>query len=226
MTSSTGTTTGGTTGSAVATEATAGGERPTARFWFDPLCPWAWMTSRWVLEVAQVRPLDVDWRPFSLSVLNEGRDLPAEYREMLDRGWGPIRTVVAARAEHGDEVTLPLYTAIGERFHPGGRGDEHDAVLREALAEVGLPESLADGAGSDDHDDELRRSTHEALELVGDEVGTPVIEVQGTAFFGPVLTPTPRGQAAAQLWDGVLAVAATPGFYEIKRSRDKGPDFG
>ena len=201
----------------------------TADFWFDPVCPWAWMTSRWMLEVERMRPVTVRWHVMSLAVLNDGRELPEKYVDLMRRAWGPVRVVIAAQAEHGDEVVLPLYTAIGTHLHPGGRED-YDAVIREALAECGLPESLAEAAHSTDYDDRLRASHAEGITLVGEDVGTPVIAVPGPdgkriAFFGPVVTPTPRGEAAGRLWDGTLLVAGTPGFYEIKRTRTAGPSF-
>ena len=195
-----------------------------AEFWFDPLCPWAWMSSRWMTEVEQVRDVDVTWSVMSLSVLNEGRDLPEDYRELLDRGWGPVRVVVAAAEAHGDEVVKPLYDAMGERIHHRGETD-FDAVIAGALEEVGLPAELAEAATGDDHDARLRASHQRAMDLVGDDVGTPVIAVEDTAFFGPVVTPAPRGEAAGRLWDGCVLVAGTEGFFELKRSRTRGPVF-
>jgi protein-disulfide isomerase-like protein with CxxC motif len=199
--------------------------RDQADFWFDPLCPWAWITSRWMLEVQQVRPVDVRWHTMSLAHLNEGRDIPDEYREWVATAWGPVRVVTAARLAHGEDVVLPLYTAMGTRLHPGGRGDDRQGVIVDALAEVGLPASLAEAATSSDFDDEIRRSHHEGMDQVGQDVGTPVISVEGVAFFGPVVTPIPRGEAAGRLWDGVVLVASTPGFFELKRSRDVPPTF-
>ncbi|MBK6871410.1 MAG: DsbA family protein [Kineosporiaceae bacterium] len=202
-------------------------DRDVADFWFDPICPWAWMTSRWMLEVTQVRPVDVRWHFMSLSVLNEGRDLSEKYQALMVTGWQPVRVVAAAAAEHGQDVVLPLYTALGNRFHPGGRGDAatYPEVFAEALAEVGLKPELAEAAHSSEFDQMLRDSTAEALALVGDEVGTPVVAVNGVAFFGPVVTPAPKGELAARLWDGSVAVASVPGFYELKRSRTQGPIF-
>lgn len=193
-------------------------------FWFDPLCPWAWMTSRWLLEAATVRPLEPRFHVMSLAVLNEGKDIPEEYREALAGAWGPVRVCVAAAAKAGPDVLLPLYTALGNRIHLEGRPVDR-TLLEEALAEVDLPTDLAGLMDSDEYDEELRASHQQGIDLVGEDVGTPVIAVGGVAFFGPVVTPAPKGEDAGRLWDGVLLVAGTPGFYELKRSRTSGPDF-
>ncbi|WP_128376674.1 DsbA family protein [Streptomyces cavernae] len=203
-------------------------------FWFDPLCPWAWMTSRWVLEVEKVRDIEVRWHIMSLAVLNEPKldELPEEYREMLAaHAWKPIRVVTAAWQKHGDDILGPLYTALGNRFHNEGQGPTLEAIAA-ALDEVGLPADLIDYAEQEDFefDAELRASHKEGIDKVGQDVGTPVIAVPGAdgeqiAFFGPVVTPAPKGEEAAKLWDGTLLVASVPGFYEIKRTRTAGPDF-
>lgn len=193
-------------------------------FWFDPLCPWAWMTSRWLLEVIPHRPLTPQWHVMSLAYLNEGKDLPDEYRKLLATAWGPVRVVMAAAQSHGEEVLEPLYTALGRRFHNLGQ-ERNRATIEEALAEVGLPAALADAMDDPGFDDAIKKSHHLGMDQVGLDVGTPVISVNGVAFFGPVVTPIPRGEAALKLWDGVLAVAGTDGFYELKRSRDRKPSF-
>ncbi len=195
-----------------------------ADFWFDPICPWAWMASRWMLEVEQVRGVQVRWHVMSLSYLNEGRELPEKYRAVMDQSWGPVRVVVAAATAHGEDVVLPLYTALGTRFHHEGRPKDR-ATIEEALAEVGLPTALADAMDSEAHDEALRKSHHAGMDQVGFEVGTPVISVEGVAFFGPVVSPIPRGEAAGLLWDGVRLVAGTDGFFELKRSRTRDPIF-
>jgi hypothetical protein len=198
------------------------------QFWFDPLCPWAWITSRWMLEVEQVRPVRVDWRIMSLAYLNliqhEGKDLSPEYLARMEKAWGPIRIVAAAAHEAGDGVLGPLYTAIGTRLHNQGRREDPQ-IIPESLAEVGLPASLASAAESTEFDDEIKKSHHEAFDVVGTDVGTPVIRIRGNAIFGPVVTPIPRGEAAGRLWDGVALVTETDGFFELKRTRDRKPTF-
>ncbi|MCA2216742.1 mycothiol-dependent nitroreductase Rv2466c family protein [Jidongwangia harbinensis] len=206
-------------------------QRDSVDMWFDPACPWAWMTSRWLLEVEKVRPLDIRFNVMSLSVLNQGRDgLTDSYRRLMDRTWGPVRVCIAAAEAAGPQVLRDLYTALGTRIHL--RKYEYDARLyTEALTEVGLDPALADAAGSDAWDAALRASHDAGMKPVGNDVGTPVIHAPGpvdgetVAFFGPVVTPAPKGEAAGRLWDGVLLVAGTPGFYELKRSRELGPIF-
>ncbi len=192
--------------------------------WFDPLCPWAWMTSRWLMEVEKVRDVEVTWSQMSLSILNEGRDLDADYLETMRRGWTPVRVIAAARQAHGDAVTKPLYDAIGTRIHLGGQRDFRVATV-EALEEVGLPGELIEAADTDAHDAFLKESHDRAIELVGDDVGTPVISVEDVAFFGPVVSPAPKGEDAGRLFDGCVLVAATDGFFELKRSRTREPIF-
>jgi protein-disulfide isomerase-like protein with CxxC motif len=194
-------------------------------FWFDPICPWAWIASRWVLEVSELRPVHPRWHVMSLSVLNEDKpDLPEEYREGLAKGWGPVRVCIAAEQKFGPEVLGPLYTALGTRFHHDKAPIER-ATIEAALAAVGLPADLADAMDSTDFDEALRASHVDGMDRVGYEVGTPVISVNGTSFFGPVVSPIPRGLDAARLWDGVMLVTKTDGFFELKRSRTRDPIF-
>lgn len=196
----------------------------TVDFWFDPVCPWAWMTSRWIGEAERVRPISVSWHVMSLAVLNEGADVDEEYRDLLAKAWGPVRVITAAQELHGEGVVKALYDAIGTRVHPGGEKDLRAATMA-ALDEVGLPASLIEFADSDAYDEQLRATHQAGIDQVGQDVGTPVVAVNGVAFFGPVVTPAPEGEAAGKLWDGCVLVAATPGFYELKRSRTQEPIF-
>ncbi|MBQ0893847.1 disulfide bond formation protein DsbA [Micromonospora sp. U56] len=204
-------------------------DRVTVDMWFDPLCPWAWITSRWLLEVEKVRDVDIRFHVMSLSVLNEGRDLPEDYQELMRKGWGPVRVCVAVEQQHGQEAVAKLYTAMGTRIHLGKEqlGPE---LFKAALTDVGLDPTLAGVADTTEYDEALRASHEAGMRPVGTDVGTPVVHAPGpdgrqVAFFGPVITPAPKGEAAGRLWDGVLLVAGTPGFYELKRSRELGPIF-
>jgi protein-disulfide isomerase-like protein with CxxC motif len=194
-------------------------------FWFDPLCPWAWITSRWMLEVEKVRPVVTHWHVMSLAVLNEDKeDMPENYKELMKKAWGPVRICIAAEQKYGTEVLGPLYTAIGTRFH-NEKAERNRALFEDALTEAGLPTDLADAIDSTEYDDAVRASHAVGIDKVGYDVGTPVISVGDLSIFGPVLSPIPRGEAAAKLWDGMLLIAGTDGFFEMKRSRTREPIF-
>ncbi|MCP2341884.1 mycothiol-dependent nitroreductase Rv2466c family protein [Actinomadura rupiterrae] len=193
-------------------------------FWFDPLCPWAWITSRWIHEVAEHRDLDVHWHVMSLSVLNEDKDVPQHYKDMIERGWGPVRIAIAAEQKYGAEALGRLYTELGTRRHNGGQ-EWSPELFREALTAAGLDPELAKAADDTSLDPAVRASHQDGIDRVGQEVGTPVIEIEGHAFFGPVVTPIPRGEQALKLFDGVVAVASVDGFYELKRTRTRDPIF-
>ncbi|HYO17635.1 MAG TPA: disulfide bond formation protein DsbA [Dermatophilaceae bacterium] len=199
-------------------------DKACVEMWFDPICPWAWLTSRWLLEVEKVRDVEVTWSVMSLAVLNGDREVSAEYASVMEQAWGPVRVIVAAARDFGPKVIQPLYEEMGTRIHLGGEED-YAAVIADSLREVGLPADLLRFATSGEVDAELRASHGRALALVGQEVGTPVIALGEIAFFGPVVTPAPKGEAAGRFWDGWVLMAGTPGFYELKRTRTEGPIF-
>lgn len=195
-----------------------------AEFWFDPVCPWAWMTSRWILEVEKVRDIEVKWNLFSLAYLNRDKDVPEDYKSKLIRSWHCTRVLAAAQRERGDSITLPLYTAISSRIHLE-KMEVGKELFEAALTEVGLSPALAAAMDDESLNQDIIDSHERGIKLVGNDVGTPIIAVGDAAFFGPVISPAPKGEAAGKLWDGVVGVASYPGFFEIKRSRNVGPIF-
>ncbi|QCX26908.1 DsbA family oxidoreductase [Nocardioides jishulii] len=209
----------------MSTETTDTPRKDTADFWFDPLCPFAWITSRWILEVEKVRDVEVVWHVMSLAYLNKDKDIPDEYRAMLEPAWGPVRVCIAAEQRHGREVLARLYTAFGTRIHLTEGSEINRELIADAVAEAGLEPDLVDAMDDTSLDEAVARSHHEGMDQVGDDVGTPTIAINGSAFFGPVLSKAPRGEEAGELWDGCVAVAKFPYFYELKRSRTGDLDF-
>lgn len=196
----------------------------TAEFWFDPMCPFAWITSRWIKEVEEVRDVEVTWRIMSLGYLNQDKDLSEEYRAMLEGAWGPVRICMAVEQQYGQAELFALYTAMGTRLHQQ-QMDRDKATMAEALAEAVLPAELVEAFDDTSYDEAIIRSHHDGMDQVGDEVGTPTIAIDGVAFFGPVMTRIPRGEEAGMVWDGAVALAAYPHFFELKRSRNQDLDF-
>ena len=200
-------------------QSTASSERLTVGFRFDPICRWTWVTSRWLLNAQQVRPFDISWHVMSLSIIFEDQVPPEEYAEALRLGWGTGRAIVAAQDAGGQEAVLALYNEMGRRMHVEGQLHTPE-MIAEAVAAVGLPMSVAAAAGDEAWDEGLRASHAEAMALVGNDVGSPVVQFGDVGFFGPVVSPAPRGEVAGRLFDAVHAAATVPGFYELKRSRD------
>lgn len=197
------------------------------KFWFDASCPFAWATSRWIKEVEKVRDITVEFEPMSLSVLNDGRDLDPEYMEMMEANWGPARVFAKVKTEQPEKVD-ELYTAMGTLIHAKGNGGKkgdggYDEIIAQALEQVGLPADFAEVAHTEEYDEKLREYHHNGISSVGDEVGTPVIKLGDTAFFGPVITRVPTGEEAGELFDASVRLAQFPYFFELKRSRTEMP---
>ena len=200
--------------------------RPTrVDFWFDPSCPWAWATSRWIIEVEDVRPIDLHFHLMSLAVLNEGRRHSAQYEKFLQKSWAPVRVAAAAAEMKGEDVLRDFYTAFGTRVH-NQRYGKAAVAIDEALDEIGMPPELANAATSTDFDQAIRESHRRGMEPVGEDVGTPTIHIDGKAIFGPVLMSIPRGERAGEIFDATRVLTDMPEFFELKRSRPKGrPNF-
>lgn len=197
-------------------------------FFFDPICPYAWIASRWLREVALMRLLDVHFHVMSLRMLNENGAVDPEYFRRIDHAVGPSRVAVAAVTHFGEHVLPGWYDAFGSLIFDHWRypePSEYRRAVEVALDAVGLPSSLASAADSAEYDDALRRSHESAVESVGGDIGTPIVQINGVAFFGPVLNSIPRGHQAVRLFDGARMLAGFPDFFELKRARTTAPVF-
>ncbi len=195
-----------------------------AEFWFDPACPFAWITSRWILEVEKVRDIKVTWRIMSLAYLNQDKDIPEDYRKMLSTAWGPVRVCMAVEQQYGQEKLAEIYTALGTARHVEKKTLDRE-TMTEALASIGLPTALVEAMDDSSYDEAIKKSHHLGMDQVGNDVGTPTIAMNGSAFFGPVISKAPRGEEAGRLWDGFQLVTAYPYVYELKRARTHELDF-
>ena len=192
--------------------------------WFDPICPFAWITSRWLLEAAAVRDLEVTWNIMSLAQLNKDREMDEAHKAAFTRSWDAVRLVAAVKENHGNDAVIALYNAMGTRIHLK-KEKVSDDLLVAALAEAGLPADLLTTAKDESWNEPMIASHDRAISLVGNDVGTPVVAIGDAAFFGPVISPAPKGEQAGRLWDGLALCLEVPGFYELKRARKGGPDF-
>jgi len=199
-------------------------EKVKVDIWFDPICPFAWITSRWILETAKVRDIDPQWNVMSLSYLNKDLEVDEAHADAFGKAWGPVRVVAAIMAQHGNDATLRFYNAIGERVHIK-KEKVSDELIAAALAEAGLPAELLAIAHDESWDAPMIASHQRAIDLVGNDVGTPVVALNGVGYFGPVISPAPKGEDAGRLWDGLSAIMSVPGFFELKKARTVGPIF-
>jgi predicted DsbA family dithiol-disulfide isomerase len=192
--------------------------------WFDPICPFAWITSRWLLEASQVRDIEVTWNVMSLAHLNRDQEMDASRKESMNKSWTATRLIAAVKAKSGNEAVAALYTALGKRIHLQ-KEKVNDELLAGALADAGLPGDLISEAANEAWNLDVIESHERAISMVGNDVGTPVLAIGEAAFFGPVISPAPKGEAAGKLWDGFVLCLQTPEFFELKRARKRGPDF-
>ena len=195
-------------------------------FWLDPLCPWSWLTAEWLREVQEQTGLEVRWGVMSLAVLNEAAEIPEEWRPFLEGSWAAVRALESARQAGGNDGFVAFLDAVGRRYHVEGRRDL-DAIIPEAVAEAGLPDALAASAWTPDRDEDVRLAHKQAMALGGPDVGSPILAFEGpegtVGFYGPIVSRVPRGEDAVRLFEATETLATTPGFFELKRTRDEEP---
>lgn len=200
-------------------------ETTKVEMWFDTLCPWAWMTSRWLVEVAKVRDISIQWNVMSLYFLNESRShISADYLDNAKKALGPLRIIVAGERLYGNQIAGELYTAFGEEIHLNKMKFSPE-LNSKVLSKFSFPVNLLSYADDVSLDESILKSHNSGIDRVGEDVGTPIVSIEGVSFFGPVISPTPKGEDAGKLFDGAFAVASYPGFFEMKRTRTVGPIF-
>ena len=201
----------------------------TVEFYWDMVCPWCWITSRWMEDVSRQKNIHINWKFFSLKKINEGRDIPERFRTSHAIGLRALRVAAAVRQDYGNDAVGKLYTVMGSRRHHDQQDIGTQEMLEELLDLCGLPQTLAAAADDESWDQVIEADMEQAKAKAGDGVGVPLIVLdggEGPGFFGPVLSPAPVGEAAVQMWDAMVTVGRMPGFYEFKRTRETGPVFG
>lgn len=202
--------------------------KDTVEFYWDPVCPWCWITSRWMIDVGSQKQIQVNWKLFSLKKINAGRDIAKDFKILHEMGLRALRVAAAVRKEYGNEGIAKLYTVMGTRYHHDKEDIDEPEVLDKILQTCGFAKQLADAVNKNAWDKMIAADMDQAIAKVGRDVGVPLIVLdggKGPGFFGPVFSPAPSGQAAVELWDAIIVAGRTPGFFELKRTREIGPQF-
>ena len=198
-------------------------------FYWDPVCPWCWITSRWMVDVGQQKQIQVNWKLFSLKLINKDREVPEDYKILHGIGLKALRVAAAVRREFGNDGVGQIYTVMGARYHHDEGDIDEPSALTEILRTCGLPARLSAAAEDEALDKDIQADMDQAIAKAGTDVGVPQIVLdggKGPGFFGPVMSPAPTGEDAVKFWDAIIAAGRNPGFFELKRTREVGPVFG